>query len=81
MNTSDGFFRATFNRQLNRRHGGVVIFFVIFLAVSLLTRVALLFKAAHDVSWTPSLLAAFGWGFVYDLGAACFAGLALRLNH
>jgi len=77
LNTSDGFFRATFNRQLNRRHGGVVIFFVIFLAVSLLTRVALLFKAAHDVSWTPSLLAAFGWGFVYDLGAACFAGLAL----
>ncbi|MEO6992590.1 MAG: sulfatase-like hydrolase/transferase [Lacunisphaera sp.] len=77
MNTPDGFFCAAFNRQLNRRHGGVVIFFGVFLVVSLLTRVALLFKAAHDIAWTPSLLAAFGWGFVYDIGAACFAGLGV----
>src|SRR6185312_10415239 len=76
LNTPEGFFRRTFNHQLKRRHGGVVIFFALFLAISLLTRVALLVKAAHDVSWTPSLVAAFGWGLIYDLGAAGFAGLA-----
>jgi len=69
--------RATFNRQLNRRHGGIIVFYAAFLALSLLTRVALLVKGAHDVTWTLSLVAAFAWGVVYDLGAASFAVLPL----
>ncbi len=57
----------------------MIIFFVIFLAISLLTRLALLIKAAHDVTWTLSLGAAFFWGLVYDLGAAAFASLPLAV--
>ena len=64
-------------RLLARRHGGIVLFFAAFLGISFLTRLALLFKAAADVTWSASLLAAFGWGVVYDLGAACFASLPL----
>jgi phosphoglycerol transferase MdoB-like AlkP superfamily enzyme len=62
---------------LSRRHGGILLFFAAFLGISFLTRVALLIKAAADVSWSASLLAAFGWGMVYDAGAACFASLPL----
>ncbi|HWA24963.1 MAG TPA: sulfatase-like hydrolase/transferase [Lacunisphaera sp.] len=65
------------SKLLARRHGGIVLFFAVFLGISFLTRVALLIKAAHDVTWTLSLLAAFGWGLLYDLGAACFASLPL----
>jgi hypothetical protein len=65
------------SRLLARRHGGVVLFFLVFLALSFLARLALLIKAAHDVTWTLSLVAAFGWGVLYDLGAAAFASLPL----
>ena len=65
--------------QLSRRNGGLVLFFTVFLAVSFLTRVALLVKAAHDVTWTLSLAAAFFWGLIYDLGAAAFASLPLAV--
>ncbi len=57
----------------------MVIFFTVFLGISFLTRGALLIKAAHDVTWTLSLVAAFGWGLVYDLGAAAFASLPLAV--
>ena len=77
MTESKGFFRTALDRQLNRRHGGVIIFFALFLAISWLTRVALLVKAADDVTWTLSLLAAFFWGIIYDLGAAAFVSLPL----
>ncbi|MEN9404080.1 MAG: Lipoteichoic acid synthase 2, partial [Verrucomicrobiota bacterium] len=63
--------------MLQRRHGGIVLFFMVFLGLSFLTRLALLIKASHDVTWTLSLVAAFGWGLVYDLGAAAFAALPL----
>ena len=66
-----------FHRLLTRRQGGVVLFFAAFLGISFLTRVALLIKASHDVTWTLSLVAAFGWGVVYDLGTAGFASLPL----
>jgi phosphoglycerol transferase MdoB-like AlkP superfamily enzyme len=66
-----------FQRLLARRHGGIALFFAVFLGISFLTRLALLVKSAHDVTWTLSLLAAFGWGVVYDLGAAAFASLPL----
>ena len=64
-------------RLIRNRHGGLVLFFGVFVAVSFLTRGALLLKAAHDVTWSPGLLAAFGWGMVFDLGPACFASLPL----
>jgi phosphoglycerol transferase MdoB-like AlkP superfamily enzyme len=66
-------------KLLARRHGGVALFFVVFIGISFLTRVALLVKAAHDVTWTLSIVAAFGWGVLYDLGAAAFASLPLIL--
>jgi len=66
-----------FQRLLARRHGGIVLFLAVFLGISFLTRVALLTKASHDVTWTLSLVAAFGWGTVYDLGAAALAALPL----
>src|SRR6186713_816808 len=69
--------RRVANALLRSRHGGVLVFGVVFLAVSFVARFALLLKAAHEVTWTPSLLAAFGWGFVYDLGAAAFMALPL----
>jgi len=65
------------HRLLARRQGGLVLFFAVFLGVALLTRVALLIKAAHEVTWTLSLLASFGWGVLYDLGAAAWASLPL----
>ena len=79
LNTSPGPLRRFFSQQLARRHGGLVIFFAVFLGISFLTRLALLVKAAHDVTWTLSLVAAFAWGVVYDLGAAAFASLPLAL--
>jgi len=54
-----------------------MLFFAGFLGLSLLIRSALFYKASQDVTWTLSLLAAFGWGTVFDLGAAAFASLPL----
>ena len=79
MNTLVGRVRDVLSRQLPRRHGGLIIFFAVFAGISCLTRVALLVKAAPDVTWTLSLVAAFAWGLIYDLGAAAFAALPLVL--
>ena len=57
----------------------MIIFFAVFAGLSFLTRVALLVKAAPEVTWTVSLLAAFFWGLLYDLGAAAFASLPLAV--
>lgn len=64
-------------RALSRRHGGVLLFYGAFLCIAFLTRLALVVKAAHEVSWSPSLVAAFAWGLLYDLGAASFVALPL----
>lgn len=45
----------------------------LFLLVSLLTRLALLFQGRHDVAWDVSLVASFGWGLWYDLIALSYA--------
>ena len=79
MNNAISALRRFFFRQLTRRHGGLIIFFTVFVGISFLTRVALLAKAAHDVTWTLSLVAAFAWGMVFDLGAAAFASLPLAV--
>lgn len=69
-------------RLLQRRHGGVAIFVLIFMAVGLLTRIALLAKASSVVAVNLSLVAAFGWGLVFDLAAALLwaAPLAVGLT-
>ena len=64
----------------SRRHGLLVLFSAIFAVVAFLTRIALLVKSAHEVNWDFSLLAAFGWGLVFDLGAAALAGLPLAFT-
>src|ERR1043165_3275156 len=70
---------SRFARLVASRHGGLILFGASFLGVSLLTRVALLIKARSEVTWDGSLLAAFGWGALFDLGAAAFAALPLAL--
>jgi phosphoglycerol transferase MdoB-like AlkP superfamily enzyme len=55
----------------------VALFFIFFLVVALTTRITLLIKSAKFVNWDCSLLAAFGWGFLYDIGAACWFSLPL----
>ena len=82
MTTQDSSANATSSRNgiqrlLERRHGGVVLFLVVFLSLALLTRCALLAKAAHDVTWDSSLLAAFGWGLLFDIAAAAWFSLPL----
>jgi len=59
------------------RHGGILVFATLYLAVTTLTRIALLITSAGEVSWNLSLVAAFGWGFLFDLGAAAFASLPI----
>lgn len=72
-----GRLRRVWRELLGRRHGGMLVFGTVFLLVGFATRFTLLLKAAHDVTWTPSLLASFAWGAVYDLGAAAFIALPL----
>ncbi|MEQ8181121.1 MAG: hypothetical protein ABRQ29_05345, partial [Smithellaceae bacterium] len=60
---------------LRARHGVIVPFFIFSLGVAFTTRIALLIKAARFISWDLSLPAAFGWGILYDIGAACWFAL------
>lgn len=66
-------------RLVATRHGGTVIFYLLFLALSLVVRVALLIKSAGAVAWDASLLAAFLWGFLYDFAAAGLWALPITL--
>ncbi|MGB7933505.1 MAG: LTA synthase family protein, partial [Gammaproteobacteria bacterium] len=54
-----------------------MLFLVVYLALTLFTRCALLVKAAHDVTWDASLLAAFGCGLLFDVGASAWFALPL----
>ncbi|WP_237702460.1 LTA synthase family protein [Opitutus terrae] len=62
---------------LARRDGGVLLFVVLFVSVSWLTRLALGLKAWSAVSLDSSLLAAAAWALAYDLGAALLWSLPL----
>ncbi len=66
---------------LARRLGGAWIALGVALLIGFATRCALLGKSAGDVAWDASLLRAFAWGAVFDLGAALWwtAGLAVLL--
>jgi hypothetical protein len=77
LNDTKSPLRRFFSRQLTRRHGGLLVFFGVFLALSFLTRLVLLVKASSDVTWTLSLVASFAWGVLFDLGAAGWAALPL----
>ena len=52
---------------------------VLTLTFALITRLALLFKAAPDIGWNSSLVASFGWGLLYDLGESAWCVLPLAL--
>jgi phosphoglycerol transferase MdoB-like AlkP superfamily enzyme len=62
---------------IRKRHGGVVLFFTLFLLFGFVTRITLLIKTASDISWDLSLLRAFGWGMLYDVGAACWFSIPI----
>jgi phosphoglycerol transferase MdoB-like AlkP superfamily enzyme len=69
--------RSGLCRLIEHRYGGVVLFAAVYLALALITRCALLASAVRDVSWDASLPAAFGWGLLFDLGAAAWFALPL----
>ena len=71
--------RLWFSRLLEQRHGGVLIAIALALSIGFATRVALLIKTAEEVSWGPSLGAAFLWGSLFDLGAALWWALPLTV--
>lgn len=77
MPTSSSPAPRPFIRLFSGRFGGIGLFLILFVAVSLATRVALLVKSAPSVSWDASLFAVFAWGLAFDLGAASFAALPL----
>ncbi len=77
LSSRSGRWRGGPGRLLYRRHGAVLIFLGVFGAIALLTRTALLIREAREVTWDASLVAAFGWGLIYDLAAAGFAALPL----
>ena len=71
--------KRTVSRWLSGRFGALLLFLTISLSLSLATRLALLEMARQDVTWDLSLVAAFGWGLLYDLGAAAWLSLPLIL--
>lgn len=63
-------------RLVENRYGGLVVMGGIAAGVFFVVRLFLLAVSAHEQTWSPALLAAFGWGFVYDLGALAWLSLA-----
>ena len=79
MDQSFARFFAPVARLLSRRHGGLVLFLLMFVGVAQFTRLVLLGQAARVVSWDVSLLGAWAIGFVYDCAAGLLWGLPLWL--
>src|SRR5882762_1725011 len=73
------FLRQWFSSLLKRRHGGILIAVGLALVVGSMTRLALLIKAASDISWNSSLLVAFLVGAFFDLAAALWCVFPLTL--
>jgi phosphoglycerol transferase MdoB-like AlkP superfamily enzyme len=59
------------------RHGGVLIFLLVYLCLALATRTALLLQAAGDIAWDRSLLTAAAWGLLFDLATGAWISLPL----
>lgn len=67
---------AGFYRTIHSRFGGVLIFYLVFLGVAFLTRVALLIQAAPHLDHNPlKMIPVFGLGMLFDLAAASGASL------
>ncbi len=64
---------------IGRRLGRLLPYFLLFLVLQLLVRIALLILSSSDVAWDASLIATFAWGFLFDLGAATLASLPLAI--
>jgi phosphoglycerol transferase MdoB-like AlkP superfamily enzyme len=62
-----------------KRNGGIILFLAIFFVFAFITRIVLMIKAVQDISWDFSLLAAFGWGLVYDIGTASWLAIPFIL--
>ncbi len=77
---SSGFFGPAILRPLfTNRFGGVVIFVVVFLAFSLLARIALISKAEEILGWDLSLGFAVLLGLAFDLLAALLCSIPVTL--
>jgi hypothetical protein len=61
---------SIFSACLKKRNSGITLFLALFFGFAFIIRIALMIKAAHDISWDISLIAAFVWGFLYDIGTA-----------
>jgi phosphoglycerol transferase MdoB-like AlkP superfamily enzyme len=75
-------FPTWFRRLIAQRHGGVVLFVLLFLTVGFITRALLLVKSAGAVAFDASLAASFAIGLLYDVGTALVfaAPLAILLT-
>lgn len=69
MSPASASLPARLDRLLSRRHGGLLIFLVLFVGVAQLSRLVLLLQARSAVSWNTGLLAAAAIGLVFDLAA------------
>jgi phosphoglycerol transferase MdoB-like AlkP superfamily enzyme len=68
------------DKLFGHRHGGTVLFYLLFLTASTALRLILLIKAGSNVDWQVwRLLAVFGIGILYDLVAATYFALPLML--
>lgn len=66
-------FMRHFYRSFSARLA--LVSFIVFLLISILSRVILTLKASHDVSWDLSLVGSFLYGFYFDLAAGVFAAV------
>ncbi len=72
--------RTLMQRTVRARFGGIAIFYLVFLAIALLTRLALLMQGFHQIDHHPLKLAAvFITGSLFDLAAASYASIPLVL--
>lgn len=69
--------RRTLAGILTSRYGALLLFLGTYLCVSWLTRLALLVHSAANLAWNFSLLAAAGWGLLFDLAAGAWLSLPL----
>ena len=73
--------RARIGQWLGRdRFAGVAVAIALALGAGGLTRLLLLLKSRGDVAWDASLLRAFAWGSVFDLGAALWWSIGVVIG-
>lgn len=71
---------AFLQKMFRSRFGGIAIFYVLFLTIAFLTRLALLAQGFHQIDLQPLKVASvFITGSLYDLAAASYASIPLVL--